>query len=132
MKSLIKKILKEETEDKLKNFFVGQRFRTDDLQKNDINVGGYDFVFKIVDVQFEQTKIPLGNGDLECYASFDIIEGNVTVFSGENFDLTDHDSISDELWWKLDQEIKDLIEDFMYKIINSFGIEVDHIYLEWG
>jgi len=122
----------EELERNVKNFFVGQTFSTNDLQKNDINVGGYDFVFKIVGVRFGQTKIPLGNGDLECYASFDIIEGNVTVFSGENFDLTDHDSISDELWWQLDQEIKDLIEDFMYKIINSFGIEVDHIYLEWG
>jgi hypothetical protein len=121
----------EELERNVKNFFVGQTFSTDDIQKNNINVGGYDFVFKIVDVNFEQTTI-LGDEDIECYASFDIIKGNVTVFSGEEFDLMDNKSISDELWWELDQEIKDLIQDFMFDIISSFGINVDQIYLEWG
>ena len=29
-------------------------------------------------------------------------------------------------------KIKDLIQDFMYDIISSFGINVDQIYLEWG
>jgi hypothetical protein len=60
------------------------------------------------------------------------LTGNVTVFSGEEFDLMDHDSISDELWWELDEEIKDLIQDFMFEIIDSFGVNVDQIYLEWG
>lgn len=120
----------EELERNVKNFFIGQTFSTDDIQKHKINVGGYDFVFKIVNVFFDQTT--MGNGEVECYASFDIIKGNVTVFSGEEFDLMDHDSISDELWWELDEEIKDLIQDFMYDIISSFGINVDQIYLEWG
>jgi hypothetical protein len=43
-----------------------------------------------------------------------------------------HDSIDDNLWWELDIEIKDLIQDFMYEIISSFGIYVNQIYLEWG
>ena len=119
----------EELERNIKNYFVGQTFSTDDIQKNKIDVGGYDFVFKIVDVHFEPV---LDNKEVECYASFDIIKGNVTVFSGEEFDLIDHDSISDELWWQLDEEIKDLIQDFMFEIIGSFGVNVDQIYLEWG
>ena len=32
----------------------------------------------------------------------------------------------------LDEEIKDLIQDFMFEIIDSFGVNVDQIYLEWG
>jgi hypothetical protein len=85
----------------------------------------------MVDMSFEQTNM-LGNGELELYASFDIVEGNVTVFSGEEYDLMNHDSIDDNLWWELDLEIKDLIQDFMYEIISSFGIYVNQIYLEWG
>jgi hypothetical protein len=121
----------EELERNIKNYFVGQTFTTQDIMDQRINVGNYDFVFKMVDMSFEQTNM-LGNGELELYASFDIVEGNVTVFSGEEYDLMNHDSIDDNLWWELDLEIKDLIQDFMYEIISSFGIYVNQIYLEWG
>jgi hypothetical protein len=52
--------------------------------------------------------------------------------NGEEYDLTDHDSIDDELWWELDDEIKDIIFDFISKKINLFGLKYQDIFLEWG
>ena len=97
----------EELERNIKNYFVGQTFTTQDVEKQGIGVGNYDFVFKIVDMSFEQTN-NMGNGESELYVSFDIIEGNVIIATGEEYDLTDHDSISDDLWWEIEMEIKDM------------------------
>ena len=121
----------EELERNIKNYFVGQTFTTQDIMDQRINVGNYDFVFKIVDMSFNQTDI-LGNGDIELYVSFDIVEGNVIIATGEEYDLMDHDLINDNLWWELDMEIKDMIQDFINNIVSSFGIYVNQIYLEWG
>ena len=121
----------EELERNIKNYFVGQTFTTQDIMDQRINVGNYDFVFKMVDMSFNQTDM-LGNGDLELYASFDIVEGNVIISTGEEYDLMDHDLMSDDLWWELDMEIKDMVQDFINNIVSSFGIYVNQIYLEWG
>ena len=121
----------EELERNIKNYFVGQTFTTQDIMDQRINVGNYDFVFKMVDMSFNQTDM-LGNGDLELYASFDIVEGNVIILTGEEYDLMDHDLINDNLWWELDMEIKDMVQDFINNIVSSFGIYVNQIYLEWG
>ena len=121
----------EELERNIKNYFVGQTFTTQDIMDQRINVGNYDFVFKIVDMSFNQTDI-LGNGDIELYVSFDIVEGNVIIATGEEYDLMDHDLINDNLWWELDMEIKDMVQDFINSIVSSFGVYVNQIYLEWG
>ena len=121
----------EELERNIKNYFVGQTFTTQDIMDQRINVGNYDFVFKMVDMSFNQTDM-LGNGDLELYASFDIVEGSVIIATGEEYDLMDHDLINDDLWWELDMEIKDMVQDFINNIVSSFGIYVNQIYLEWG
>ena len=121
----------EELERNIKNYFVGQTFTTQDIMDQHINVGNYDFVFKMVDMSFNQTDM-LGNGDLELYASFDIVEGSVIIATGEEYDLMDHDLINDDLWWELDMEIKDMVQDFINNIVSSFGIYVNQIYLEWG
>lgn len=100
----------------------------------DIPVGNYDFVFKVLDMSFEQIDIT-ANGDPELYASFDIIEGTVDTFNGEHmeyYDLTDHESINDELWWGLEDEIKEMLENFIWSTVYSLGVEVDQVYLEWG
>jgi hypothetical protein len=121
----------EELERNIKNYFVGQTFTTQDVEKQGIGVGNYDFVFKIVDMSFEQTN-NMGNGESELYISFDIIEGNVIIATGEEYDLTDHDSISDDLWWEIEMEIKDMVQDFIGSVVSSFGVYLDQIYLEWG
>jgi hypothetical protein len=121
----------EELERNIKNSFVGQNFTTQDVEKQGIGVGNYDFVFKIVDMSFEQTN-NMGNGESELYVSFDIIEGNVIIVTGEEYDLTDYKSISDDLWWEIEMEIKDMVQDFIGSVVSSFGVYLDQIYLEWG
>jgi hypothetical protein len=121
----------EELERNIENYFVGQTFTTEDIMDQRISVGNYDFVFKMVDMSFNQTD-RLGNGELELYASFDIVKGNVITATGEEYDLMDHDLMSDDLWWELEMEIKDMIQDFIGSVVSSFGIYLDQIYLEWG
>ena len=121
----------EELVRNIKNYFIGKTFTTQDVEDMSIGVGNYDFVFEIVDMSFEQTNIN-AIGDPELYASFDIIEGTVDTFNGEHYDLTDHESINDELWWELDGEIKEMIENFIWHTVDSLGVNVDQVYLEWG
>lgn len=121
----------EELVRNIKNYFIGKTFTTQDVEDMDIPVGNYDFVFKVIDMSFEQIDIT-ANGDPELYASFDIIEGTVDTFNGEHYDLTDHESINDELWWELEGEIKEMIENFIWHTVDSLGVEVDQVYLEWG
>jgi hypothetical protein len=82
-------------------------------------------------MSFEQTN-NMGNGESELYVSFDIIEGNVIIVTGEEYDLTDYKSISDDLWWEIEMEIKDMVQDFIGSVVSSFGVYLDQIYLEWG
>jgi hypothetical protein len=70
---------------------------------------------------------------VEIFVDFDITHGNVTLMTnGEEYDLTDHDSIDDDLWWELDTEIQDLIQDFVVATAHSFGVEFYDVYVQWG
>ncbi len=109
------------------NYFVGKKFTTSDIKEEGINVGGYNFTFKIIDFRIENYEY---NQDI--YASFDILNGTVDTIEGEHYDLTDHNSISDELWWELDMEIRDIIIDFLYRILFSFTLDEINIDLQWG
>ena len=33
---------------------------------------------------------------------------------------------------QLDSEIKEIIENFIWHTVNSLGVEIDQVYLEWG
>jgi hypothetical protein len=105
-----------------------EEFTTDDIEDVGINLGGYDFSFKLpyVSVMEEDEKV-------EIFVDFDITHGSVTLMTnGEEYDLTDHDSMDDDLWWELDNEIKDLIQDFVVATANSFGVEFYDVYVQWG
>ena len=104
-----------------------KEFTTDDIEDLDIQVGGYDFSFK-----FPYVFVREEYGKIEIFVDFDITQGNVTIMTGEEYDLTDHESIDEELWWELDQEIQDMIQDFVVTIVHSFGIEYDEVYVQWG
>ena len=52
--------------------------------------------------------------------------------NGEEYDLTDHESIEDDLWFELSSEIQDLIQDFVVATANSFGVEFHDVYVQWG
>lgn len=109
-------------------YLMGKKeFTTDDIEDLDIRVGGYDFsfVFPYVFVREEDGKV-------EIFVDFDITHGSVNIMTGEEYDLTDHDTIDENLWWELDMEIKDLIQDFVVAIAHSFGVEFYDVYVQWG
>jgi hypothetical protein len=105
-----------------------EEFTTDEMEDLGIHTGGYDFSFKFpyVFVREEDNKV-------EIFVDFDITHGNVTLMTnGEEYDLTDHDSIDEDLWWELDTEIQDLIQDFVVATAHSFGVEFYDVYVQWG
>jgi hypothetical protein len=93
-----------------------------------VYTGGYDFSFK-----FPSVFVREENDQVEIFVDFDITHGSVTLITnGMEYDLTDHESITEELWWELDVEIKDMINDFVQSTAHSFGIEFDDIHIQWG
>lgn len=127
----------EESKKQFIRYITNKTFTNQDLQNAGINVGGYNIVFKLPNAVFERTGM-LGSGNQELYVSIELIKGTVTLITtGEEYDLMDHDSMSDELWWELDMEIKDMVTIFLIENLNFFGLGffVDQdeleINLEW-
>ena len=103
---------------------------TDDMEDAGVYTGGYDFSFKFPDVFVRKYT---NTGMVEIFADFVITHGSVTLITnGMEYDLTDHESITEELWWELDVEIKDMINDFVQSTAHSFGLEFDDIHIQWG
>ena len=93
-----------------------------------IHTGGYDFSFKLPYVFVREE-----NDQVEIFVDFDITHGSVTLMTnGEEYDLTDHESIEDDLWFELSSEIQDMIQDFVVATANSFGVEFYDVYVQWG
>jgi hypothetical protein len=101
---------------------------TDDMEDEGIHTGGYDFSFK-----FPYVFVREENDQVEIFVDFDITHGSVTLMTnGEEYDLTDHESIEDDLWLELSSEIQDMIQDFVVATANSFGVEFYDVYVQWG
>ena len=65
----------------------------------------------------------LESGNLELNVSIELINGTVTLITtGEEYDLMDYYSISDELWSELDMEIKEMVIVFLLKNLDFFGL----------
>jgi len=105
-----------------------EEFSTDDMEDAGVYTGGYDFSFK-----FPSVFVREENDQVEIFVDFDITHGSVTLITnGMEYDLTDHESITEELWWELDVETKDMINDFVQSTAHSFGIEFDDIHIQWA
>ena len=76
-------------------------------------------MFKLPDAVF----FMLESGNLELNVSIELINGTVTLITtGEEYDLMDYYSISDELWSELDMEIKEMVIVFLLKNLDFFGL----------
>jgi hypothetical protein len=111
----------------LDNYLDGNEFTTLDIENEGVGVGGYDFTFKIVDFRIENVY----DYQSEAFVQTKIVKGTVDTFDGEHYDLVDDDSIPENLWWEIENELRELIIDFVYKIIYSFGLNVDDLDLGW-
>lgn len=111
----------------LDNYLDGNEFTTLDIKNEGIGVGGYDFTFKIIDFRIENVY----DDKSEAFVQTKIVKGTVDTFDGEHYDLVDNDSIPENLWWEIENELRELIIDFVYKIIYSFGLNVSDLDLGW-
>jgi hypothetical protein len=118
---------KDEVFRELNNYLIGNEFTTSDIKNEGIQVGGYDFTFKITDFGI----VNLYNDQPEAFVKTKILRGTVDTGDGEHYDLLDNDSIPEDLWWEIENELRELITDFVYKVIYSFGLNADDLYLEW-
>jgi hypothetical protein len=117
---------KDEVYGELNNYLIGNEFTTSDIKNEGIQVGGYDFTFKVIDFGIINL-----HDQPEAFVKTKILRGTVDTGDGEHYDLADNDSIPEDLWWEIENELRDLIADFTYKIIYSFGFNVDDLFLEW-
>lgn len=107
---------------------------TDDMEDEGIHTGGYDFSFK-----FPYVFVREENNQVEIFVDFDITHGSVTLMTnGEEYDLTDNhafdgiEGLYPDLWFEIDNEIKDMIQDFVVATAHSFGVEFNDVYVQWG
>jgi hypothetical protein len=112
---VIFQLIKDQLDDKI--------ITTDDLTKLGIDVGGYDFSFKL-------SKFRLIDDDNYFILMFVyIIDGGVNITDGSYVDLTDIESIDNNLWWELSYEIKDLCGELVNTTIEDLGLYDNYISL---
>ena len=181
MKSLIKKILKEETKDPLKSYWfnrwtkeeesgkipkfdielvqklglsnkvktIGEyyveymggqdrlryivtkylydnTFTTKDLENLGISVGGYDIEFKLQDIHFSDETLDV-NLDFEVNGTVQLIMVDDSIH-----DLNDLSGLDDTSTWEIDWEVKDILKEFVVKVLVSFSIDYNDIGILWN
>jgi hypothetical protein len=119
---------KDEVLRELNNYLDGNQFTTSEIKNEGVEVGGYDFTFKIIDFKIEEL---MNYEQVEAFAKTKILRGTVDTIGGVRYDLVDSDSIPEDLWWEISEEASDIIRDFLYKIMYSFGLNVNDVDLEW-
>jgi hypothetical protein len=119
---------KDEVLRELNNYLDGNQFTTSEIKNEGVEVGGYDFTFKIIDFKIKEL---MNYEQVEAFAKTKILRGTVDTIGGVRYDLVDSDSIPEDLWWEISEEASDIIRDFLYKIMYSFGFNVNDIDLEW-
>jgi hypothetical protein len=109
----------------------GKTFSTDDLEEMGIDVGSYDFIFKLSNME----KTQLFSGGVKIDIDLRILDGGVTLFTdGVYLDLTRIDDYRADrklevILWEVSGEIEDIIKSMIYKKSNPYGYSelIDHI-----
>jgi hypothetical protein len=104
----------------IKNRLSNKLITTDKIQELGVNVGNYDFTFEFKNMKMRRSRS--GGYDLEL--QMNIIDGGVELMTdGEYIDLMNPSSVSDDLWWEISYEIKDIAGDLIYKISKEYGFD---------
>ena len=112
----------------IKDRFEDKIITTDDLTELGIDTGGYDFSFKLSKFRL-MIDSPNNGGDTNhtILLYIYIIDGGVNIHDGSYVDLTDIESIDDNLWWELNYEIKDLCRELVITTIDDLGLYGEYI-----
>lgn len=117
-------------QDRLRNivtkYLQDNTFTTNEIENMGINVGGYDFEFKI-----EEFHI---NKNHKVFIDVVIIKGTVELImvDGSIHDLKDLSALDDTSVWEITSEVRDIIEDFVNILLSSFSINFSEIDVIWN
>jgi len=97
---------------------------TEDLKKLGITIGGYDFKFQINSIVLQKPQSPIYG--LECEIYFTIKEGTVTLImtNDETYDLLDPKINNKEWKWEVDNEIRDLVYEFVDMYFDKLNLHI--------
>jgi len=116
----------------IEDFIKSKTFSTQDIEKSGIDIGGYDFEFKITHFKIidqvirDPRQVPSIEGEIE----FVITKGDVELFGiGDVKSLTDPVNQNLDYWWEVLGEIKDIITQFLKQVILEFGFKLNIMFL---
>ena len=117
----------------IENSIKGKTYTTTDIEKSGIDIGSYDFEFKITGFKIINTNITEPNKlpSMTSQIEFVITKGEVTVWGADNSvqDLTNPINKNLNYWWEVLGEIKDMIGPFLKQVVLEFGIKLDIYFL---
>jgi hypothetical protein len=95
-----------------------------------VNIGNYDFTFELTNLKMRNQR----SRDPDISVDMEILDGGVELMTdGEYYDLTrinEPGYIYDDLLWEIVMEIKDIIVEFAWKVINQYKFTADSISVE--
>ena len=117
--------------DMIKEELDNKTFTTDELGNiYHVNIGNYDFTFELTNLKLRTQR----SRDPDISVDMEILDGGVELMSdGEYYDLTrinEPGYIYDDLLWEIVMEIKDIIMEFIWKVINQYKFTADSISVE--
>lgn len=115
----------------IKEDLDNKTFTTDELGSiYHVNIGNYDFTFELTNLKLRTQR----SRDPDISVDMEILDGGVELMSdGEYYDLTrinEPGYIYDDLLWEIVMEIKDIIMEFIWKVINQYKFTADSISVE--
>jgi hypothetical protein len=115
----------------IKEDLDNKTFTTDELGSiYHVNIGNYDFTFELTNLKLRTQR----SRDPDISVDMEILDGGVELMSdGEYYDLTrinEPGYIYDDLLWEIVMEIKDIITEFTWKVINQYKFTADSISVE--
>jgi len=115
----------------IKEDLDNKTFTTDELGSiYHVNIGNYDFTFELTNLKMRNQR----SRDPDISVDMEILDGGVELMTdGEYYDLTrinEPGYIYDDLLWEIVMEIKDIIAEFIWKVINQYKFTADSISVE--
>lgn len=115
----------------IKEDLDNKTFTTDELGSiYHVNIGNYDFTFELTNLKLRTQR----SRDPDISVDMEILDGGVELITdGEYYDLTrinEPGYIYDDLLWEIVMEIKDIIMEFIWKVINQYKFTADSISVE--
>lgn len=115
----LSEILNETPEALLTKYISKETFSTDDIEE----VGGYDFKFQLYHIvkigKFHQFSYLIEEGTV-----------NLMLYNETEYNLLGNDVRELDIWWEIEDEIKDILSKFTKDLIEKINLDYESIGVE--